>query len=209
MGKITDMKECRNKARVNIYIDGEFCVAVDKFVAYKSFLKIGKEISEEKLKEIAFEEARESALKKGIAYVSKYRVTEKKARDYLKGKDYPAEIVEETMAKLQKYSFISDQQYAVDFMASKQNRKGGKMIKMQLREKGVSSEIIESLEVDSEKEKETAKKLGLKYMKNKENTRENFGKLFGNLASKGFDFDVVKAVCEEIKGEWSDDEDWM
>ncbi len=208
MGKITEIKECRNKDRVNIYIDGEFCLALDKFVAYKSFLKVGKEISEAELEEIAYEEERETALKKSVAYVSKYRVTEKKARDYLKGKEYSPRVIEETMAKLEKYSFISDEQYAKDFMASRQKRKGGKLIKMELREKGVSKEIIDSLEVDAESEKTACKKQAEKYMKNKEKTRENFAKLFKNLASKGFDFEVVKWAISEVK-EGAEDEDWM
>lgn len=208
MGKITEIKECRNKERVNIYIDGEFCLALDKFVAYKSFLKVGKEISESELEDIALEEERESALKKSVAYVSKYRVTEKKARDYLKGKEYSPRVIEETMAKLEKYSFISDEQYAKDFMASRLKRKGAKLIKMELKEKGVSREIIDAIEVNAEEEKTACKKQAEKYMKNKEKTRENFAKLFKNLASKGFDFEVVKWAISEIK-EGAEDEDWM
>ncbi len=208
MAKITEIKECRNKNRVNIYIDGEFCLAIDKFVAYKSFLKVGKEISQEQLEDIAFEEERETALKKGIAYVTRYRVTEKKARDYLKGKEYSPRIIEETMEKLQKYSFISDEQYAVDFAISRQKRKGGKLIKMELAQKGVSKDIISEIQFDPEQEKTACKKQAEKYMRRKEKTRENFAKLFQNLAGKGFDFAVIKSVIEEVK-EDTQIEDWM
>ncbi|MFI3166884.1 MAG: RecX family transcriptional regulator [Bacillota bacterium] len=208
MAKITEMKECRNKDRVNIYIDGEFCTAIDKFVAYKSFLKVGKEISVEQLEQLAFEEERESALKKAIAYVTQYRVTEKKARDYLKGKEYSKAVIEETMEKLKKYSFISDEQYAVDFMQSRLKSKGAKLIKMELSQKGISRDIISALETNPEDETEACKKQAEKYMKRKEKTRENYAKLFQNLAGKGFDFGIIKSVIEEIKGE-TEIEDWM
>lgn len=208
MAKITEIKECRNKARVNIYIDGEFCLAIDKFVAYKSFLKVGKEISVSELEALALEEERESALKKAIAYVTRYRVTEKKARDYLKGKEYSQNVIEETMEKLQKYSFVSDEQYAKDFMASRLKRKGAKLIKMELSQKGVSKDIIAGLETSADDEKEACKKQAEKYMRNKEKTRENYAKLFQNLAGKGFDFSVIKTTIEQIKGE-VEIEDWM
>lgn len=208
MGRITEIKAGKNKDRVNIYIDGEFCIALDKFVCYKSFLKVGKEISISQLEEIAYEEQRESALKKAIAYVTKYRVTEKKARDYLKGKEYSDVVINETVEKLQKYSFISDQQYAADFMASRLKRKGAKLIRMELSQKGISKDIIENIETNPEEEREACKKQAEKYMKNKEKTRENFAKLFKNLAGKGFDFDVINWAISQIKENIAD-EDWM
>ncbi len=208
MGVVTEIKECRNKDRVNIYIDGEFVLALDKFVAYKSFIKVGKEISAHQLEDIAYEEERESALKKGIAYVSKYRVTEKRAREYLAGKGYTQRVIDETLEKLQKYAFVSDEKYAQDFMRSRLKRKGAKLIRMELAQKGISKDIINEITTSPDDEIESCKKQGEKYMRNKEKTRENFGKLFKNLASKGYDFAVINSVIQQIKGD-EEIEDWM
>ena len=207
MDKITDMKDCRNKNRVNIYIDNEFVCAVDKFVACKAYLEVGKVMTKEDLLCLQYEEEKETAFTKAASYVSKYRVTEKKAQLYLKDKGYGEKIIEETMEKLQKYSFVDDTKYANDYMASGLKKKGIKKLKMELKMKGVGNAIIEELDIDSSEEENSARKNAEIYMRRKEKTFENFGKLFKNLMSKGYGYDTTSKIVKEMKD--GDDEDWV
>lgn len=126
--------------------------------------------------------------------------SEKEVRENLAKKKAPTDIIEKIILKLKDHNFINDLEFAEVFVKSRnQSRpKAARMIKMELRQKGISGEIIESLKMGDELE--NAKKLlDKKINKYKDLDRnEIYNKLGGFLARRGFDWEIVKKAIDEV-----------
>ena len=114
-------------------------------------------------------------------------------------KGYLPTVIEHVLEKLRSYNFLNDADYAQMYTQNSLRKKGGKLIKMELRAKGIDEENIQSAmdNIDGEQELETAKKLLEKYMRGKTQDKETFQKAFRHLMSKGFDYEVIRRVLSE------------
>jgi len=190
--------QLKDKSRCNIYIDGRFYCGMSLETTVKNRLKVGLIISPEQLSLLQLESEKSVALDKALTHISATRKTEKQVREFLKGKGYLEDVIEYVLEKLRGYDFLNDQEYAeayVDYTACK---KGARLIRMELKNKGVSEQEIDSALslVSEDTQIETAKTILTKYMKNKEITKETLQKAFRYLMGKGFDIDVVKSAIQ-------------
>ena len=200
--KITELSiQKKSKTRCNVYIDGSFVCGLDNFTVLKNGLKVGLEISSEKLEELQFESERDKALNYAFGYLSKYRKTEKELRAKLLEKGYLEQIVDYVMAKTKEYKFVDDKGYADSYVETYKRRKGSRLLKFELKRKGIDEEIVNEIEVDVNEEKEYTKALIEKFFRNKEMTKENIQKLYRHLLSKGFSYDTAKSALYEIQNE--------
>ena len=106
-------------------------------------LKVGKIISPDELSRIQLESEKHVALDKALTHVSATRKTEKQVRDFLSGKGYLPDVAEYVIEKMQGYGFLDDGEYAEAYVESVGKKKGGRLIKMQLKQKGVAEEVID------------------------------------------------------------------
>ena len=134
--------------------------------------------------------------------------SEKEVREKLKSKKAPSEIIKEIVTKLKEKKFINDEEFAKLWIESRLKFKPRSvhLIKLELKQKGISDEIIESgiknQELGAESDLEQAKKLVEKKMTRIRNkfgmTREEiYQKLGRYLASKGFGWDTIKKSIDE------------
>lgn len=197
-----------NKERVNVYLDGSFFAGMSLENVIKFSLKEGKEVDEQKLKELLFEENKQKAFQKSTDLISKFVKTEKQIKDYLKEKSFDEQVIFETVDKLKEYGFINDQAYVESYVGFKKNVCGAKKIKQELFAKGISKKLIDRVdELLGEEGTSACESIAEKYMKNKEKTFENKVKLNRYLLSKGFDYaDINKVISKIIKD--GDDEGW-
>ncbi len=208
MNEITAITpQVKDKRRCNIYIDGRFCCGLTLEATVKNRLKVGQEITEERLAEIQLESEKNTALDKALTHLSATRKTEKEIRTYLTGKGYLPAVVEYAIEKLQGYNFLNDGEYAQDYVENAAARKGGRRIRMELKGKGVAdAEIDAALSAREEgAEEEAAKAVLAKYMRNKPVDRETLQKAYRYLMGKGFDYEAAKAALRALGD--TDDED--
>lgn len=197
-----------NKERVNVYLDGSFFAGMSLENVIKFSLKEGREVDEQKLNELLFEENKQKAFQKSTDLISKFVKTEKQIKDYLKEKGFDEQVIFETVAKLKEYGFINDQAYVESYVGFKKNVCGAKKIKQELFAKGISKKLLDKVdELLGEEGTSACENIAEKYMKNKEKTFENKVKLNRYLLSKGFDYaDINKVISKIIKD--GDDEGW-
>lgn len=120
----------------------------------------------------------------------------------LKVKSYSEDIVSYVIEELKKFRYLDDEIFAESFINDRINLRpcGKRFIEKELRNKGISSEIIESKlgsMIDEEKELELAQRLILKKMRSiTDGTDKNKikRKLAAYLSTKGFSFDVIGQV---------------
>ncbi len=128
--------------------------------------------------------------------------TKKQLRDKLKKKEAEEEVIEKVMARLIELKFVDDEMFAASYIRSRQQRKGSIALKQELKQKGVSTDIIEkTLEpLDKHTQIEAAQRVLDKTMWRilKAEPQKRYTKSYAFLARRGFPSDIVKAVLEQI-----------
>lgn len=201
MNEITAITpQVKDKRRCNVYVDGRFCCGLTLESAVKYRLKVGECVSPDRLAEIQLESEKNTALDKALTHISATKKTEKQVRDFLKEKGYLPPVCDYVLEKMRGYGFINDQEYAQDYVGFSASKKGGRLIKMELKAKGVAEEYIdEALDaLDLEEQESAAVRILEKYMRGKTPSRETLAKAYRHLLSKGFDYETAKAAISAL-----------
>ncbi len=188
----------KDKNRANLYLDNKFFCGLDLETVVKYNLKQGTIITEERLQEIQLDSEKQSALSKATKLISTRYKTQREVEKYLYEKGYVSQVVYFVLSKLIEYHYIDDERYANSYISAHKSKYGRLMLKQQLLLKGVDEKIINNALNSEEFEQSTEiQNLAEKYMKNKEDTKENYQKLIRYLMNKGFDFDEIKRSLKE------------
>ena len=201
MNEITAITpQSKNKRRCNVYVDGRFCCGLTLESAVKNRLKVGQIVTEERLAEIQMESEKQTALDKALTHISDSRKTEKQVRDCLAGKGYLPAVIAWVIERLQGYGFVNDAEYAEAYTENVAKRKGARLIRMELRGKGVADEEIDAALdcLDEETQEEAAKAILQKYMRGKTCDQPTLQKAYRYLMSKGYDYEVAKAALASL-----------
>ena len=208
MNEITAITpQIKDKRRCNIFVDGRFCCGMSLETTVKNRLKVGQIVSPEALSKMQLESEKSVALDKALTHISATRKTEKQVRDFLREKGYLSDVIDYVLEKMQEYGFVDDSEYAEAYVEFAGGKKGSRLIKTELRKKGIAQEKIDDAldGLSEEMQVETAGAILQKYLRNKERSRETLQKAYRYLISKGFSYDTAKsamdALGEEIEEE--------
>lgn len=213
--KITIQK--KNKDRYNIYTDSahgeKYAFSVDEDVIIKYQMKKGKELDSLLIGEIQFQDEVRKAYNTAIHYLSSRMRSEYEVRTHLSKKEYDPTMIDEVIHKLDQYQFLNDEEFAIAFVRTQKNTtdKGPNVIKNELKEKGISAQIIQQVialyPVDEQLETAISlcQKYTLKYKK--DSSRMMKQKVEQMLTRKGFSYDMIQLALEEIEVNKDDDEE--
>jgi regulatory protein len=190
----------KNPNRINVFLDGEFAFGLERIVA--AWLKIGQELSEEKISHLLKEDTREIAFQKAMHFLS-YRVrTEKEMRQNLLSHDFDNELVDEIIAKLKDKGLLNDLQFARAWIDNRNQYRprGQKALAVELQQKGVSHEAIEEALGDVGDELGLALNAGKKYAVRLGHEDWNLfrQKLSAYLGRRGFSYDIVRDAVRQL-----------
>ena len=205
MGVITKIEAQRNKARVNLYIDGSFFCGLMAETAIANGLKENQEVDEEYLKEVIAQSEKRRAMDYCLGIMAKKAYTRYEIKTKLLAKGYSENVVFGVLNKLSEYNYLNDEEYAKNYAANC-GLKSARQVEQKLIQKGVARENIQNAVNMLKKSGESAKiaTISAKYIKNKPKTDETFNKLFRYLVAKGFGFEEVKSEIRRLK----EDESW-
>ncbi len=195
--------QVKNKKRCNLFIDGEFFAGISFETVLKERLKVGQEVDQKDLADIILASDRVEAVEKAVEYCSKTLKTKKQVKTYLLGKGYSEDIVWHTIDKLIEYNLINDMEYAKRYLETTSKTQGKRLAEYKLMMKGLKKEdvsiVYDDLEISSN---ENAKVVAEKYLRNKEQTKENLAKTYRYLISRGFSYeDATFALSAFRNGE--------
>lgn len=193
--------QVKDKTRCNVYLDGRFVCGLNAETAVKERLKVGQEMTQERLEAIQIESEKSRAFDKALTHLSATRKTEKEVRDFLAKKGYLPVVVDYAVEKLLSYGFLDDGEYAEAYAESAAQRKGSRLIRAELSRKGVADDAIDAAlqNVDEEQELRSAKRLLEKYMRGKVVDVPTLQKAYRHLMSKGFDYETAKGAISALK----------
>lgn len=191
----------KGKKRFNIYIDGEFSLAVSEETLLKMDLYEGKELAEEELGKIRNLEENVRAKDYALNLLSYRPRTRRELLRRLKEKKFALAIAEETVSKLEQSGLVNDYDFAVYFVETFRDRRGIYRLKNDLFRLGVEKEVIDRVLADVPvDEKETATNLIDRWLRihrtRDEKTRR---KLINYLVQRGISWSTISDLNDYIK----------
>jgi regulatory protein len=208
MKKITAIEvQKRSPNRVNIHLDGEFAFGLARIVA--AWLRVGQELSDEKIEQLQAEDAREWAFQQAMLFLSYRARSESEIRQNLRKHEVPDPVIEQTLERLRQDGLANDGQFARAWVENRSafRPRSRRLMAMELRQKGLNEEAVSSAieAVDDEAlayeaaQKKAARYKGLEW-------NEFRKKLSDFLARRGFSYSVVAPVVTRIWSEAHKDE---
>ena len=196
---VTDIKpQAKNSKRVNLYLNGKFYCSLELFTVMKHRVKIGNDYTANEIIDIQIAEEEGVCLNYALNLLSKSVKTEKEIIAKLKKRGYVSEIIDKVIFKLKDYGYVNDEEFAEKYINSYSKNKGKRLLKSELKLKGVSDAIIEDKFLSVENELETAIKIAEKYVKNKPVDIKTKQKCYKYLLSKGFSYDDSKTAVDKV-----------
>ena len=129
--------------------------------------------------------------------------TRKELKDRLMRVEFPEFITEGAIAYVESFGYINDEEYVRRYMEYKAGTKSRIQIKMDLRKKGIGTEILERIfdEYEYEEDDVLEEQVQKRIRQKGSVTKENFQKYYGYFARKGFNsvkiIDLLRKYCED------------
>lgn len=204
---ITGLQAAKDKTgKIKVFIDGEYCFALNLEEMEQHMLYEGQEIDEDLYRHILDETVFPKARDKALAILSRSDKTEYELRNKLKQDGFTDDIIVRVMDYLKSYGYINDERYAQAYIYANKQKKSKLAIKTWLMQKGIASELADSL-IDreyrddisdgSDYELEAIKRALAKKVSSLESLDDKQKqKLIASLYRKGFELAKIKRVIK-------------
>ncbi len=178
---------------------------MSKETIYKLKLDKGIQINQDQLRQVVEEEEYIQAKTTAFNISGRSMQSEHMLRMKLDRKGYQQRIIDRVIDLLKRYNMIDDKELARMMIKDKinLNRYGKNRIKQDLYKKGIDSEIVDemlSLYITDGQEYENALYHGQKKLKliKHEERNKMYQKLARHLVYKGFNYDIVNKVIQQL-----------
>ncbi len=194
----------RNPKRRSVFIDGKFAFGLDEEVLYKSGLKKGESLTQQRIDEITDEERRKEAKDAALRFLSFRRRTEKQVREKLKKKEFDEKTIDATIDKLKEFDLINDLEFATSWVRDRLALKprGKKLLRQELWKKGIRRDIIDQVteELCGDEDK-SACELVERIRKRYKNLEPKVAKrrMYSLLLRRGFSYETTKKALSQSK----------
>ncbi len=218
MSRITAIEpQQKNPQRVNIYLDGEFAFGLARITA--GWLKVGQELSEEKVSVLQAEDANELTYQKALHFLSYRPRSSAEVRQNLVKRGTPEALVEETLVRLERAGLVNDLDFAQAWVENRNTfqPRSKSALRFELKRKGLSDEVVQTVldkKVDDDAlafeaaRKYASRLAGREWLDFRQ-------KLSGFLARRGFSYTTITPIVSKVwkefqtadEGENLDDKD--
>ncbi len=186
-----------DKKRVKVFLDEEFA-----FVLYKGELNLYGIKTDQILKEENYHEIVRVVLVKraklrAANLVAKREYTQKQIEDKLSQGGYPSSCIEAAITFLLEYHYLDDERYARNYLLSRVASKSRKQLVMELKNKGIEMDTIETVFEEANVEGDTEEKAVRLLLKKrkfdfKTATYEEREKMKAFLFRRGFPSEIIR-----------------
>ena len=196
---ITKLKQgVKNENRVNVFVNESYAFSLDIAQVVDLKLKVGQELSEEKLLELKKASEFGKLYQRTLEWVMLRPRSERETFDYLRRKlkmsssEDILKLSEHIIERLRTKGYLNDKKFAEWFVENRNVKKGisRKRLEMELFKKGVSREMIEQVMTESGRdEKEEVLKIIAK-----KRAKYDDEKLIQYLCRQGFSYELVRGL---------------
>ena len=142
---------------------------------------------------------------KALRFLSFRPRSEKEVEDYLEKKECDNLTSGKIIQNLKEHNFLNDENFTKWWIEQRTivRPRAERVIKMELKQKGIQKELIDEIfEKNINKDKEIALKLAQKRIQRyaRGDTKKTYEKMLRFLISKGFSYDTIKEVIDQVLG---------
>lgn len=214
MPKITSVEpQKKDFRRFNIFLDGEFAFGADEDLVVNRRLMVGKELNPSDIEQIIKEAEVGKLMERMYRLFNIRQRSEKEVIDYLKNLSFKrkakeqegisAFIVDTIVSTLKESRLINDEQFAQSWVDARKKKKGPRVIKQELFQKGIDKEIIEGV-ISSQAADYDGQIVAEQLLEKKMRVWKNLPKMelkkkaYDFLLRRGFEYEIVKDIIEKI-----------
>ncbi len=210
--------QANNPDRVNVFVDEHFLLGANALIVLRLGLRIGQELLPVQLEELQREEALQQAIDRAMNYLSFRPRSREEVRLYLRRKETPLELIDAVLERLQQLDLINDRAFAEFWVGTREkfSPRGTRLLKNELRMKGVERTIADEMlddQQDEERAMRAGRKKALTLIRLARMDYATFSQRLGSfLQRRGFSYEVtkrsVKMLWEELRDENVDADDY-
>ncbi len=185
---------------------GHYSLTVLEDVMIKYRMTRGNIFMKKDLEEIIVADERQRTYVQSLRFLEFKQRTRHELRQKLKQKEFAAPIIEEVLDRLEQEKLVDDDLFAKEWTRQRMEgqRKGKLWIRQELRQKGITNELIAEVldDVSADAEFDTALTAGRKKWKQvRGDVQEKKRKTFPYLMRRGFSMDLVRRVMNRLMEE--------
>ena len=204
---ITSIRSCPDDpARVSIRVGRQRVGRVLIETRVRHGLEVGTPWTEALAEAIGEELARGNAYRAAIRILTKRAKSSGELRRKLREYKYEADAIEWAIERLTELRVLNDEEYARMVVRSQLSRKpaGRRLLSGKLREKGIEQSIIDLVLDEALEERDPladSRKLAqqaARSISDRHAPEVRVRRITGRLARRGFDFDVIRRVVDEL-----------
>jgi regulatory protein len=200
MGIITALTgQKRNPNRLNVYLDGVFAFGLESAVARA--LKVGQTLSPEMIASLQQQDAVSQAKARAANLISRRPRSVAEVEQNLHNTGFEAFVIEQVIAQLQEVGLLDDEAFTRYWIEQRETFKPRShlALRQELQQKGVSRALIEAALRDVD-QTAAAQRAAAKQARHYIHlTEDEFRyKLGGFLQRRGFHYEVIKQVIDEL-----------
>lgn len=206
MAVITALEKQRNDPeRVNVYLDGAFAFGASVTLVLARKLVEGRELSEDDVAALQHDDTVERAFGAVLNYLSYRPRSRREIGHYFRRKKIEPEVAEALTERLQRLGLVDDRAFARYWVENRLafRPRGSRALRMEMRQKGLESDVIDDALEGLQDEEALAHEVGLKKVHSLTGLeeREFFRKMVGFLQRRGFGYDVAARTARRLYAE--------
>ncbi|MDQ7025852.1 MAG: RecX family transcriptional regulator [Anaerolineae bacterium] len=201
-------RQKKNKARVSVYLDGEFAFGINEMDA--AMLRKGQQLSESEVDELRQKDAIAKAFDAAATLLAYRPRSTQEVRQRLLKKSFDDVVIDTAIEKLERLGYLDDRAFA-RFWIEDRNRfkpRGRRALSYELRNKGISDSLIQDLLDELVNESDGAYEAAQKRVRSmRGKTQREFKKKIGAfLQRRGFGYEAVNNALNQLIQEITDDD---
>jgi len=186
----------RDKERVNVYLDGQFAFGVARILA--AGLQVGDRLTDQQIDDYRSKDEYEAAFQRAVTFIAYKPRTNQEVRAKMSKLEFTPEVIEATLERLAADGLLNDQQFAENWVEQRSAFKprGKRLIRQELRRKGLDATSIEDAVARMPDEYDLAALAAEKYVRRLAGLdwQRFHDRLSGYLLRRGFDYSTVKNI---------------
>jgi len=202
MRKVTALHEERGGGkRVKVFLDGRFAFSLEAEVAARENLQVGQELSTAQVEALTRAQQFQRCLNAAYRYLGYRPRSESEVRGRLRRRGFDDDCIGAVMAKLKEQGLVDDVAFAQFWKENRESfsPRSQRLTKLELRQKGVTADIIEQVVSDLDEE-DSAYRAALNRTRHwPVSDYPNFRRRLAEyLRRRGFDYEVIVHTVERV-----------
>jgi regulatory protein len=197
-------RQARHKDRYNLFVDGEFALALHGDLAREARLTPGRRLTAEELRDLRGREAYQTALDSAYRFLAYRPRSESEVRTRLRRAKVDDTTISVVVAKLREQRFLDDAAFAQSWTESRQNHspRSRRMLQFELRRKGVAQDVAETAAAEVEDGDAAYRAAEARARRMRDMEFESFQKRLGDfLLRRGFSYAIARRTVQQL---WSE-----